>query len=445
MDLVFYILLFLFGITSLLLYLRLRNIRHMVDQERIRMQEQSERLAAEVKTKEESIFAEINKRISLETSLAKLDTERSYLQKEVEKLQNQSEHISLELKQEFELLSQRLLDSSATQLAGKQREELGLLFTPLREQLNSYRESMEKACIEQQKGQIQMGEQIRLLIEQTGKIGHDASDLAKALRGNSKIQGDWGEVVLMRLLEINGLREHWSYEKQQTVRTADGRLLRSEEEGKSLRPDVIVTLPENRQLVIDSKVSLTAYSKYYDCEDDTSRKLYLSEHIKSLRTHIRELSSKAYPAHLRQAGYSDVLDFTLLFVPIEGALQTAISYDDKLWEEAYKQQVMLVSPLQLIPVLKLVSDMWAMHKQQQNVQEIMDRVAKMYDKLVLVDESFCKVENSIEVAQKQILETRKRFSRGKDNLHRQFDQLVKLGVTPGKRLPTAVNNDVEEE
>lgn len=426
-------------------FLRAKRCEYLLN---ARVQQQEETIAqlrTNLSDREERIANETDRRIEAEKELTRTRTDCEHIARELAEAREQSSQIGQELRQQFELLSHRLLDESRQKIAEHQEAGLKQLLSPLQTELQNYRQELQKADKEQQQSRIQIGEQIRMLVEQTGKVGREAAELAKAMKGNSKVQGDWGEAVLSRLLEANGMDKHLFYEEQVTIRSQDGRLIRSDKGERSMRPDVVLSLPQGRQIVIDSKVSLTAYSRYYEADTAEQAERELKEHVASLRKHIRELSDKEYVRYLKQSASGEIPDFCLLFVPIEAALHAALGSDNSLWEEAYRKQIILVGPLELIPVLKIVSDLWVMHKQQQNVREIMDRVAKMYDKLVLVDEAFTKAESGIESARKQMQETRKRFSQGRDNLCRQFDHLVGLGVAPSKRLPQREPLDSEAE
>lgn len=373
---------------------------------------------------------------ALVTEQALLQKEKEHISHLLEEEQAKGKTLSEEMKKEFELLSLKLLEERTKKLEEEGQQGLKQIVNPLKEQLDKYREDLDKIHKEQSEGRTRLDTQIRMLVEQTQKVGEDANQLAQAMRGNSKVQGDWGEKILQRLLEINGLREHVFYDSQVQISQYNGEAVRHSDTQKKLRPDVLVSLPENRGVVIDSKVSLTAYANYYEASNEEDKKSYLAEHIQSIRNHVSELSKKQYPRHWKEvASEIEILDFTLLFVPMEDALQVAIAQNSAIVEEAYHKQIILVTPLQLIPVLKILSDLWRMHIQQQNVQKIIERANSMYDKLEGIVTAMMTAQRAVGQAGDSITKALDRMSQGRGNLIGQFEALKKMGIAPKKTIP----------
>jgi DNA recombination protein RmuC len=263
---------------------------------------------------------------------------------------------------------------------------------------------------------------VKALMSTTQQVSEGTERLTRALTTQSKAQGDLGEMILEKILESSGLRKDEEYFVQSSFRSEDAR---------NVRPDVIVRLPENKHLIIDSKVSLTAYSEYVNAETDEARNTALARHLDSLRKHIKELAEKNYQTlHQLQS-----IDFVCMFVPIEGAFMAAIGEDAELWSSAYEKNVLMMSPSTLLFVVRTVSHLWRQERQNQNVQEIVSRGAELYDKLVGFVEELKKVGERMEQAQTSYNTAFDRLSRGRGNVIRQAEMLTALGVKPKKSLP----------
>lgn len=257
------------------------------------------------------------------------------------------------------------------------------------------------------------------------RLSEDATNLVSALRGSSKTQGEWGEVVLERILESSGLRRDYEYRVQETIFRDDGR---------RARLDIIVDLPEGRHLVLDSKVSLTDYSEYCSAIDEAARDAALSRHLASVRKHIRELSQRDYPSL-----YSlNSLDFVVMFVPIEPAFMLALSGDGKIWQEAWDKNILLVSPSTLLFVLRTVAHLWRQEQQKRNVQEIVRRGGELYDKLAAFAKDLTDVGRKLDDARGAYDEAYKKLAEGRGNVIRRAEQLRSLGIKPSKAMPTAM-------
>jgi DNA recombination protein RmuC len=328
----------------------------------------------------------------------------------------------VELSNQFKALASEILEEKSKRFTEQNQTNLTQLLTPLSEKIKIFQQKVEEVYVQEGKDRSALSEQVRLLMEQTQQISGEAGRLTRALTTQAKAQGDLGEMILEKILETSGLRKGVEYVVQNSFLNEDSR---------QARPDVIVKLPENKHLVIDSKVSLTAYSEYVNAETDEARKVALARHMESVRRHIRELAEKNYQALL---GLQSI-DFVCMFVPIEGAFMAAIGNDPALWESSYARNVLLVSPSTLLFVVRTVAHLWRQERQKQNVQEIVNRGAELYDRLVGFVDELKSVGERLEQARSSYGQALSKLATGKGNVIRQAEMLKALGVKPKKSLP----------
>ena len=274
--------------------------------------------------------------------------------------------------------------------------------------------------------------EIKSIKEINHKMSTDAKNLTKALKGESKTQGVWGEMILERVLENSGLREGEEYEREVS--------LRHESDNSRFRPDVIVHLPDTRDIIIDAKTSLSAYEKYTSAEDDEQKEMFAKEHLSSMKKHIKELSEKDYTS-LKGV---ETLDFIFMFVPIESALLMALEYDSSLFDSAFKKNVILVGPTTLMVSLRAVENTWKYEHQQRNAQEIAKRAGLLYDKFVGFVESVDKLGKQIGTVQNTYEETFSKMHSGSGSVTSQFVKLEKLGAAASKNLPQHITRKLED-
>ncbi|MFT7267750.1 MAG: DNA recombination protein RmuC [Porticoccus sp.] len=326
------------------------------------------------------------------------------------------------LSQEFENLANRIFDAKQEKFSQESKLALNSSIDPLREEITGFRKQVEEAYHNENANRNKLIGQVVELQKQAQQVGEDAVQLASALKGDSKFQGNWGEVVLERLLEDSGLTKGREYVVQAS---------HYNDEGHRRNPDVIIHMPDQKDLVIDAKVSLTDYERYCRASDSKEKKLFLKQHVNSIRNHISGLSRKAY----EQLEGINTLDFVLIFVPIEGAFMLALQNDDTLCKDAYDKGILLVSPSTLLVVLKTVHNVWRYDKQNRNAERIAIEAGKLYDQLALVVDSLDEVGRHIGKSQDAWDQAKNRLVNGRGNLVKRFDDIRKLGAHSKRKIP----------
>lgn len=336
-----------------------------------------------------------------------------------------------QLKTEFQNLANRIFDEKSARFSATNRDSIGHLLTPLREQLGEFKRRVEDVYDREAKDRRALSEQILQLKQLNQQMSQDAINLTRALKGENKTQGNWGEVVLARVLESSGLRAGHEFEMQVSLN----------EGSKRYQPDVIVRLPDNKDVIIDAKVSLTAYEQYCSSDDEVERRRQLRDHLQSLRNHVRGLGDKAYQ------GLEGVrtLDFVLQFIPVEGAFLLALEQDPELMRFAYERNIILVSPTTLLVTLRTINHIWRNEYQNRNAQEIAHRGGELIDKFVGFVESVDDIGRHLERSRQAWEVAHKRLSSGRGSLVSQAAALHRLGAVGKKVLPRGSEPDEEDE
>ena len=324
---------------------------------------------------------------------------------------------------QFETIANKLLEEKSSKFTETNKANIETLLNPLKEDINKFRTKVEETYDKESKQRFSLEEKVKDLIEQTNKVSAEANNLATALKGKPQKRGNWGEMILERILESSGLTKDREYFIQQSMK---------DEEGNNLRPDVRVNLPDERVIIIDSKVSLIAYDKFVATEKTDEQELYLAEHLKSTYTHIDQLSAKKYD------DIETSLDFTMMFVPIEPAYLLAIQNDSDLWSYAYSKRILLISPTNLIACLKLISDLWRREWQNKNAMEIVKRGESLYEKIVGFTKTFEEIGNSIKASQDKYDKALGQLKDGRGNLVNQAVHLKNLGLKSDKKISAAL-------
>ena len=296
------------------------------------------------------------------------------------------------------------------------------MLEPLKVKITEFQGKVQEVYVQEGKDRSALAEQVKQLMALNNQLSKDAHNLTSALKGQTKTQGNWGELILERVLEASGLRKGHEYDVQES---------HTREDGSRAQPDVVVHLPEDRHLIVDAKVSLKAYEEYANAETDHQRDAAMKRHLDSVRGHIKELSEKNY----QQLYGLKSLDFVLMFIPVEPAFMLAIAHDSDLWQDAWKKNVLLVSPSTLLFVLRTVAHLWRQEQQNRNAQEIASRGAELYDKLVGFVEDLENLGTKLQQAQKAYDGAYNKFTGGRGNVIRQAEMLKELGVKPTKHLP----------
>lgn len=361
----------------------------------------------------------------LNAQIAALNTqltqERSQNTEKITLLQSARE----ELTNQFKNLANDILEEKSKRFSEQNQQSLGQLLEPLKTRLQEFQGKVEQVYVQEGKDRSALAEQVRQLMELNRTVSQEANNLTRALKGSNKTQGNWGELILERVLETAGLRKGEEFDVQESHTTGDG---------KRLQPDVVLHLPEDRHLVIDAKATLVAYEDYANAEDDKHREAALKRHLDAVRTHIKGLSDKNY-----QDLYGlKSLDFVLMFIPIEPAFMLAVTHDRELFMDAWNKNVLLVSPSTLLFVVRTVASLWRQETQNRNAQDIAKRGAELYDKLAGFVEDMESLGNRLAQAQKDYDGAIGKLSTGRGNLIRQAEMLKKLGVKPNKSLPNSL-------
>ncbi len=356
----------------------------------------------------------------LEDALREAELEGARLQERLDQMEGQKEQMS----QDFKLMAHEALQAQTDALQKQMKEansaQLSVILAPFREKLDMFGQRVQETHEKGQRERIELKTEVTKLVEQNEKLKNEANQLTKALRGDVKMQGNWGEMVLERLLERTGLTKGQEYSVQESI---------TAEDGKRYQPDVVLHLPENKHIIVDSKVSLVAYERFVNAETPEEQAIALKEHLQSFRQHIRGLSDKNY-----QNLYGVSLDFVILFVPIEGAYSVALQAEPGLYQEAFDKNIALVSATSLWSTLRTVGTLWRQERQNANVQEIIRQASDLYDKFVGFSEELVKVGNQMDTAKRTYENSMKMLVEGKGNLVRRSESLRLLGLKNSKSV-----------
>ncbi len=333
-----------------------------------------------------------------------------------------------EIKNELESLAKKVFEGNSKKFADFSKENLDSMIKPLQTQISEFKKQVADTYNSESQDRAVLKNEIHSLKELNEKISKDAINLTNALKGENKQQGIWGEMVLEHVLEASGLRKGHEFEREVSLKTDDNEIL---------RPDVIVHLPDNRDLIIDAKTSLVAYERYINAENDEQETKYLNAHLDSIRAHIKELSKKNY----ERLTEVNTLDFIFMFMPIEGALAVALEHDNSIYDNAFKSKILLVGPTTLLVAMRAVENVWKFERQNKNAQEIARRAGAMYDKFVGFSEDLMKISKQIDGIQGSFTAARNKLSNGKGNLVRQVEQIKELGAQTSKKIPKEVRGD----
>ena len=390
---------------------------------------QREKLTAELDYRQEQLTTAVNDLQQIEEEYLQLTAANAGLEQQLagQKMQYEEQLKLLKeakqtLSQEFENLANRIFDEKQAKFSAQSKEALENTLSPFRRDIGDFRKKVEDAYDKENAERNKLVGQISELQKQTLQVSADAVSLANALRGDSKTQGNWGEFVLEKLLEDSGLTKGREYETQVALK---------DDEGRRRNPDVIVHLPEGRDIVIDAKVSLTDYERYFHAEDEEQKQQCLRQHLNSIKTHIKSLGEKDYE---NLEGVNS-LDFVLIFIPVEAAFMVALDKEPDIIRDAYDRGIIVVSPSTLLVTLRTIKNLWRYADQNRHAQQIADKAGGLYDQLVLYIEALDEVGKHLEKGQNAWDSARKRLATGRGNLIRRTEELKKLGAKAKKTLP----------
>lgn len=363
-----------------------------------------------------------NKVTSLTAEVAVAEADKRHSQELLDKQKQELEQMQQRLTTEFENIANKVLQNRQEEFTQQSRKQISDILLPLNERIKDFREQVSNAFSQETREKASLQAELKHLIDLNQTLSKDATSLTQALKGDVKKQGNWGEFILEKVLEASGLRKGIEYEREVVVHGV---------EGDTLRPDVIIRMPDNKQIIVDSKVSLVAYEQLQHAENDEQYKSMLKAHTESLKQHVKELYDKQY----QRATGLNTPDFVLMFVPIEASYSVAIQADNTLYDYALERKIVIVSPTTLLATLHTISYVWKQDNQSKNALEIARLAGAMYDKLCGTMDDFQKVQKSLDAAQNAYNETLKKLSEGNGNVLRTADRIRELGAKASKTLP----------
>jgi DNA recombination protein RmuC len=337
---------------------------------------------------------------------------------------------------EFKNLAQEILESKSRNLSETSEKQIRNILDPLKNEIREFKDKVEKTYTDEAKERHSLGEHVKLLVDASSKVGQQADNLASALKANVKQQGNWGEMLLESILENSGLTRNREYLVQEFIRDSAGNIIK-DDQGNALQPDVTIIYPDQRKVIVDSKVSMIAWDQYVNETDPALQQSALEAHIRSIKAHVDGLSRKNYPK------YAKAMDQVIMFVAIEPAFLEAIKHNTGLWKYAYSKQVLIVGPTNLLMVLKIIADLWRIEQQSQHAIQIAEKAGEIYDKLVLFMESLESVGSGIRKAGDSYDAAMKQLSTGNGNAIRKLEEMKRMGAKAKKSFPDAMIRDAD--
>ena len=394
-------------------------------------------------------------KLAVGTLHTQLEAERAQHQKEIESLKDRFEHETelrnqqssneqqlrqkqfdqqLEtIQEQFQNLASKILDQTTQKLKSENVESMSHITQPLKQNIEQLQQAIDKTNHETAKSTASLSEQLKSMAEKTAKIDASATRLTNVMRGANKVQGNWGELTLMNLLDSQGLRLGVDYDVQQTLSDDRGNVLTNEESGKRMIPDVILHYPNNEDIIIDSKMTIDAYANYMNAEDEIVKKKYADDVVKSIRTQFTSLSKKDYTSYIKAPRRA--IDFVIMYVPYEGALQLALLTDPKLWHDAFEKKVFITSQQNLMAILKIIQIAWRQYAQTENQKRVYDLADEMLRRVGDFIKRFDKVGKDIETLHKDYDEAYKKAYTGRQSIVQKANDLKVLGAKESANAP----------
>lgn len=360
--------------------------------------------------------------------IATLTTSYEYLKQKTETQKSEIENMQKRLTTEFENIANKILKERSDEFSLVNHKNIAEILNPLKEKISLFEKKVDETYDKELRDKISLREEVRKLSEMNAKVSEEANNLTRALKGDIKKQGNWGEIILERVLERSGLTKGQEYEREEVVGGAESTVQ---------RPDVIIHLPDNKHIIVDSKVSLIAYERYTSAETEEKQLLFLKEHINSIRSHVKLLSEKNY----QNAQQLNSPDFVLMFIPIEASFSVAVQGDGELFSYAWERKIVIVSPTTLLATLRTISSIWKQENQTKNAQEIARLSGTLYDKFIGFTEDMQKIKSNIERASGAYDDAVKKMKDGNGNIIRTAERIKELGAKTGnKQLPSEFND-----
>ncbi len=398
--------------------------KSLLEQHLSSLKEQSEQLKKEAQTQVGEMLRMTTELTQWKTNYINLDEKLAVQKKEMEQL-----HV--QLKEQFENIANRIVFDNSQRIQQQHKEKLDDMLNPLKEKIDKFENRVKETHEERIREHHSLKEQIVQLQLLNKTIGDEARNLTSALKGQTKTQGNWGELILEKVLMRSGLTRGREYEIQSSMTSEDGR---------RLQPDVIINLPDNKHLVVDAKVSLIAYERYFNTDDETQRALFLKEHLNSIRRHLKDLGAKNY----QQLYQLNTLDFVLLFIPIEPAFALAVENDAELFNDAFEKNIVIVTTSTLLATLRTIASIWRIELQNRNAMEIARQSGELYDKFVGLMEELIVVGNRLKSTKDSYDEAMKKLHTGRGNLLSKVEKIKVLGLKTTKTLPQSLLDRVDD-
>ena len=398
-----------------------------------RVEERSRLLEVDKSSLQSELKTERDKSEKLTSENSSLKSDYNNLQQKLADQKSELEELQQKFTKEFENLANKIFEEKTTKFSEQSKSNLAEILNPLKERITEFQSKVEETNKESISRTSALREQLQSLKDMNQQMSTDAQNLVKALKGDTKAQGDWGEIQLERILERSGLRKGEEYSIQESFTTEEGRK----------RPDVIVNLPEEKKIIIDSKVSLVSYERFVSAADDDQRSIHIKAFIDSVKKHIKELSEKNYQSIFDHGS----LDFVLMFIPIEPAFSLAIQFGEDLYAQAWEKNIMIVSPMNLFIALRTIAYIWRQENQNKNALEIARQSGALYDKFVGFMEDLKSVGDRMDQAKTSYANAMSKLVDGSGNLVRRVEKIKKLGAKASKSLPQNILNrsDVDDE
>lgn len=428
-----------FFIGKLLSKLNFEKSKTTIEKEKSTLEERVA-LLQQSKDMVEDNFIELQKEVkkqqldkeNLITLNTRQDSENKNLQLKLAEHKNEVEQLQDKFSKEFENLANKILEEKSTKFTLQNKENLQVILNPLQEKIKVFEDKVDKTHKESIDYHAALRQQILGLKELNQQMSKETLNLTKALKGDNKIQGNWGELVLERVLEKSGLEKDREYFVQQSFTTDDG---------KRVLPDVVIHLPDNKKMVVDSKVSLVAYERFINEEDESLKERFLKEHVISLKKHIEQLSNKKYEDIYK----IESPDFVLLFIPIEPAFAVALNSDNHLYNKAFEKNIVIVTPSTLLATLRTIDSMWNNEKQQRNALEIAKQAGALYDKFQGLLTDLVNIGKRIDDSKKEYSSAMNKLFDGRGNLINSVEKLKKMGVKAKKAIPEKIVERAKRE